>query len=367
MKAQKHLTVIFCSSLFLLFWSANSAYACMCKPNETVDKEFKNTPNVVVLTLQNVELLDKKSQGGANIWHSTFTVDKAFKGNLKTDDKLIFKNEYFGCGWSFSEELVGTKYLLYLGEKPGEENIWQVSRCSRSGSAKDTAEDLLFLENLEKAKDKTRLSGSVTQLVREMTSEGMLEKLTYLSGKNIHITGNGKDVTLKINENGVYEIYDLPPGKYKITLEKISGYSFTNENTDLVKVEIKAKSHTEEDIFYSIKNAIRGRLYDADGNPLKDIRLELIPANEDFPLFHIADTYTDENGNFEFERIPIGTFIIIINKYDEFSSDERFKTFYYPNTINRAEASEITITPGAVYKNFSIRVPQAAVIEKVKE
>lgn len=242
----------------------------MCKPNETVDKEFNNTPNVIVLTLESVELLNEKSEGGGNIRHSKFKVDKTFKGNLKIGD----------------------------------------------------------------------------------------EKLNYLSGRKIRLAGNGKNTELKTDENGVYEIYDLLPGKYKINLEKINGYSFTDDDSTSIEVEVKAKSHTEKDIFYSIRNAVRGKLYNADGKPLKDVKVALIPANEDFPLFYIGEEYTDENGTFEFSGISNGTFLIVVNKDDELSSDKKFGTFYYPGTANRAEASEITISPGTFYENFIIKVPR---------
>jgi hypothetical protein len=151
-KVKKQIIVIFCWTLFLFICSTGFTYACTCRPNETVDKEFKNTPNVVVLTLQNVELLDKESEGGGNIRHSTFVVEKAFKGNLKPNDKLTFINQYSSCGWSFSKEFVGTKYLFYLGEKPDKENIWSVPPCSRSGSTKDTADDLFFFGKDRKGK-----------------------------------------------------------------------------------------------------------------------------------------------------------------------------------------------------------------------
>ncbi len=361
MKRIKQLLIIYCSVLFILIVSNIVAHTCSCRPNETVDKEFKKTPNVAVLTLQNVELLNKKDDGGGNIWHYTFIVQQTFKGSLKANDKLTFKNNFSSCGWSFSEESIGTNYLFYLDEKPDKENIWKVSPCSRSGSTIDTADDLLYLENMEKVRNKTRLSGSVEQMVREMTAQGMREQRNYLADRIIRIVGNGKEIKLKTGANGVYEIYDLQPGKYKITAEKISGYSFTNDGGNSEEVEIKANSHTEKDIFYWIRNAIRGKLFDADGKPLKEIHLELIPANEDFPLFHIAEGYTDENGNFEFNDIPIGTFLIVINKENGFGSDERFRSFYYPGTMNRDEASEITINPGVVYENFTIKMPRSAV------
>lgn len=360
MKAKLTVSVISFFTILLIF-SAQNASACMCRRNETVDKELKNTPNVVVLTLQNVELSEEKSENGGNVWHSTFTVDKAFKGRFKANDKLVFKNKlFFGCGMTFSEKGIGTKYLLYLGEKPDEKNIWDAPSCSRSGSVKDTADDLLFLENLEKVENKTRLSGIVEQYVEEMTAEGKIGNRNYLSGRKILLSGNGKNIELKTDENGVYEIYDLPPGKYKITAEKINGYSFTNDNANFVEVEITAKNHTEENIFYSTRNEIGGKLYDTNGKPLKEIYLKLIPANQNFPLFYIAETYTDENGGFKFNGVPAGTFIIIFNEGNEFNLDKRFKSFYYPGTFNRDEASEITIGPGVFHENFSMKVPRAA-------
>lgn len=357
-KNKSQIISIFCLTLFVLITSVDFTYACMCKPNETVDIEYKRTPNVATLKLQRVELLDKKSAGGGNIWHSTFIVEKAFKGNLQFDDKLTFKNEYSSCGWAFSEDSIGTKYLFYLTEKPDKENIWTVSPCSRSGSLKQTAADLLFLENMQKVKDKTRLSGSVTQFIREMTGQGMIETLNYLAGRKVLIVGSGKHIELKTDKNGVYEIYDLPSGKYKITLEKINGYSFTNDNSNTVEVEIKNKSHSEVNNSFSINNVIRGKLYDGYGKPLKDIHLELIPANGDFPLFHIAETYTDERGNFEFEDIPIGTFLIVFNKEGGIGFDSNFETFYYPGTRKREEASEINISAGTMFDNLFLKTPQ---------
>lgn len=205
--------------------------------------------------------------------------------------------------------------------------------------------------------NKTRLSGSVKQFITEMTRQGKIETLNYLAERKVCIIGNGKDIKLKTDENGVYEIYGLPPGKYKVMLDKISGFSFTNDKSNEVEVEIKSKSHTEENIFYSINNAIRGKLYDSGNKPVEDVLLKLIPANEEFPKFYIAETYTNKDGDFEFENIPIGTFLLVVNKEVDIGSEtESSKTLYYPGTFKREEASEITIGAGVFYENFNLKL-----------
>lgn len=354
------------SIILLIIAFTYSVHACSCNAKtETVDIEFKNSPNVLVLTLSNVEILPEKATTGADVRRSTLTVERVFKGFLKVGDKVMFTREYSRCGWNFSEESLGEKFLFYL-DNPDKKSAWTLPFCSsRSGYLDRVAADLLFLENLEKVRNETRLSGSVEQFVREMTAQGMKEQLNYLSGRKIRIVGNGKKIELSSNENGVYEIYGLPPGKYRLTPEKINGYSFTNDGGDTLDVEIKAKSHKEENIFYSINNGVRGKLYDANGKGLKNVRVELVPANEDFPLFHIAEGSTDEKGNFGFSRIPIGTFLIVVNKDGKISADQPFETIYYPGSAIRAEASEINIGAGVFFENLVIKAPKTAEVIKI--
>lgn len=358
MKAKTRCITVFCAVLLAFIVFADYSYACSCMTGkETVDKEFSDTPNVLILTLQNVELLPEKTAGGGDIWQVTFAVEKVFKGNLKVSDKISLKKEFFPCGWNFFEEDVGKKYLFYI-KNQDKENNWNLPFCNSRSSRLNYAADLLYLENLENVRNKTCLSGSFEQFFEEMNESGKNFKLNHLAGKKVRISGNGKNLELITDKNGVYEIYDLPPGKYKLTPEKINGYKFTNDGGNSVEVEIKAKSHTEENISYFIHNAIRGKLYDSDGKALREVGIGLIPANEDLPQWYFSEKQTDKNGNFEFESIPIGKYLIVVNKDGEINSGEPFGTFYYPGTEDRKEASEINIGAGVFYENFVIKAPK---------
>ncbi|HEY0429512.1 MAG TPA: hypothetical protein VGC76_17160 [Pyrinomonadaceae bacterium] len=352
---------VFCVLLFVYIAFAIPADACSCVRSGTVDTEFEETPNVVVLKLRSVEKYadGEKGYGYGGVKQSKLTVEKVFKGNLKVGQELTFaQGGGADCIWTFSEEAIGTEFLFYLGEKP-KNNLWTAGTCSRSNAAKYAAADLLYLEKLGKVKGQTRLSGALTQIF-ESAVKGEESDYKLLAGRKILVSGNGKNIELKTDENGVYEIYDLPAGKYKITPEKIAGYQFTDEKSGSFEVEIKAKNHTEQDFRFTIRNAVRGKLFDAGGKPLKDVCLHLLPARGEKAEYFYQGDCTDESGKFEFSEIPAGTYVIVVNDDGKITSDEPFGTFYYPSAARREDAAEITVSAGDFFENLIINAPQTA-------
>jgi hypothetical protein len=348
---------VFCALLIIYLVSANAARACSCMVSGTVDLEFEKTPNVVLLELRSIK---KLADDGSDIWQPRLVVKKVFKGNLKIGQELGFTVGSGGnCTFGFGEE-IGEEFLLYLGAKPDKNNLWTASICSRSRRLEDAAADLLYLEKMSQVKGKTRLSGTVLQLIRSPVESGE-NAFNNLVGRKIVVRGKGKNVELKTDENGVYELYDLPIGKYKVSTESIAGYKISNEKTDFFEVEIKAKSHTQQDFYFSIDNVISGKLFDDKGKTLKDVCLDLLPARgKKSRSFYNAGDCTDAQGKFEFEDIPAGTYVIIVNEENEITSTEPFGAFYYPGVIKREDAAEITVGAGDFIENLIINAPQTA-------
>ncbi len=357
---KKSRIFIFCAVLFALLATAEIGSACSCVVSPLVDIAFENTPNIAVFKLQSVEKLaeGEEGYGYGGVKQSSLTVEKVFKGNLRIGQKLTFTQGGGGdCIWTFNEKSIGSEYLFYLGEKPGRNSVWAAFACSRSNSVENASADLLYLEKTAKLRGKTRLSGTLTQSIAAV--EGGESSYNRLSAGRVRISGNGKNIELKTDENGVYEIYDLPAGKYKITPEKISGYKFSREkNVVSSEVEIKAKSHTEKNFYYEIDNAIRGKLFDASGIPLENACLNLQPTRgKEIQSFYQADC-TKKDGSFEFTEIPSGSYVVVINKDNEISASEPFGTFYYPSAARREDAAEINIGAGDFLEDLIITAPQ---------
>jgi len=348
---------------FAVLFSANIAKACSCI-SSSLDSAIEDSANIVILKLQAVEKYQEgeKGYGYGGIKQSKLTVEKVFKGNLKVGQELIFTQGGGDCVWTFNEKIIGMDFLFFLGKKPND-NLWAAFVCSRSNSVKSAADDLMYLEKMSKVKGKTRLSGTIMQ-VDEPAVAGEEGSYKRLAGIKVTIVGNGKKIELKTDENGVYEIYDLPVGKYKVTTEKINGYKSNNsdgyKSTDWEEVEIEAESLSEQDFRFTIDNSISGKIFDSKGNVLESVCLDLIPTRGEKPPYFYKFNCTDKNGYFKIDEIPIGSYVIVINEKNEISARQPFGTFFYPNKTNREEAVVITIGPGNHFKDLIINAPNTA-------
>jgi hypothetical protein len=352
--------------------------------NETVDKEFARTPNVVVLKVKSVEKLAETEDGYGygGIRSTTLSVEKVFKGAFKTGDKItLAQGGGADCIWTFSEQSIGQEYLFYLGSKPLDSkqfegmisatsrgrfsaghNTWVASTCSRSGNVKHRNLDLKYLQNISSVRGKTRLSGNVSQFIESPIEIGQRE-YRKLGAKNIRIVGNGRDVNIKTDEHGDYEIYDLPAGKYKLSVEPISGYKtspFDWAAVDSIDVEMKPGQHFEQDYTYYIDNSISGKLFDSNQKALKDVCLDLYPAEGVKARSFRNFDCTNENGEFKLDQIPEGRYVIVVNDKNEISARQPFGTFYYPDKLKKDEAQIITIRAGEHLKGLVITAPKTA-------
>lgn len=372
------------SLLVFLGVASSNVLACSCMVSETVEKELARSGNVVVLKVKSVEKAGQgeDTYGYGGIKTTTLTVESVFKGNFKIGDTITFaQGGGADCIWAFGEKSVGESYLFYLGDKPldpkqiggmiastsrgnlsVDKNVWIASTCSRSGNIKDRTLDLKYLGNVPTAKSKTRLSGNITQRIETSVNDGF-SGYKKLQGRNVRVVGGGKDVTVQTDENGDYEIYDLSPGRYKVSVEPLAGYKtspFDWRNADSVDVEIRPREQAEQDFEYYIHNSISGRFFDSNQRPLKDVCMDLVPAEgEKARSFRNFDC-TERDGTFKFTQVPAGKYLIVINEKNEITADEPFGTFYYPDKVQKDAAGIITIAAGEHLKDLIITAPRTA-------
>jgi hypothetical protein len=353
----------------LLCFGAREAHACSCMPPSPVLDAYESADHVVITRVVSVEKAEaEKAAPEGQMSSGEFYVDgvkstrmmieRVFKGSLKAGDEITFAQGGGGdCIWTFSEKLVGEQFLFYLDSPGKRSSIWVGNGCGRSGGLKHVAADLLYLNKLERVRGKSRLSGTLRTFNRD---NGL-----NVENRRIRITGAGKTHELQTDKQGVYEIYDLPAGQYTIEPEIPPGWKLNDlyhgdeHRAAKIPVIIEAKKHSERDLYFAVDNAVRGKIYDPGGRVMKDVCVDLVPAQGEPPQYFHKSDCTEADGSFEIKEVPAGSYLLVVNKRGKINSKEPFKMFYHPDVFERERATVITIGLGETLEGLDIRAPHA--------
>lgn len=372
--SSRHLKLYSSLSFFLLIFllSLRTAEACSCGPSPTVLDSFNHSDVVVLATVVSVEKAEPEETAppgqmsdGNNyvdgVKSTSMRVEQVFKGTLKVGDQMIFaQGGGADCIWTFNEKVIGKKFLFYLSRLK-DSTQWVAVTCGRSNIVDQAGDDLLYLNNLNKVRNKTRISGTLRFLHDSDES---------LAGRKIRIIGTKRTQEVKTDRNGVYEIYDLPAGRYFVEAEIPKGWKIGSfwlsyspsldrkakqGSLQRIPIILEANKHAGLDIMFEIDNAVRGHIYDPLGQPMNGVCLDLIPADGTKGAY-LADC-SEKDGAFEIDEIPPGNYVIIVNDDGKKTSSEPFGTFYFPKAPKREEATVFNIGLGDTIESLEIYPP----------
>jgi hypothetical protein len=376
----------FCLLFVIVFITAGrTAFACSCGPQPTVLDEYDSADVVIiarVVSYQKGKTINELKDSDENqryyvdgVRSTTMIVEKVFKGKLKVRDEIVFgQGGGADCIWTFKPDWVGHEFLFYLkspdkfAESPLglDRGLWYAVTCGRSGGLQGSKDDLLYLENMSKVRGKTRISG---------TLGGWQNPDLDVAGKKIKIIGPKKTYEARTDKDGVFEIYDLPPGKYFIEPETPAGwkidptwvkYSPSVIRTERDELEMKSSKqvaimlepgkHAGVDLVFTIDNVVRGRVLGPKGQPLARVCVYMLAPGQDEGWG--SHDCTNEKGQFEITSIPEGQYVLVANQDGKLSDREPFHRIYYPNVSDRDQAAVINIGPGDTINDLNIVVPK---------
>ena len=358
--------LIVCTAITL---TADATFACSCGPAPPVLSAYEHAHAVIIGRVISVEVHKSKS-GNKNkdtdkdadmdgFGPATVLVEKVYKGNLRVNREIIAGSSPDApCGFSFHEKWVGQQFLLYLIREDEAGTHWGASMCGRCRGLDRAAEDLLYLDNMEKLRGKTRVSGNYY---------GWNTPLEGIANRTIRITGDNKTYETKTNSNGVFEIYDLRPGKYILEPEipngwKLARFSLPSDQTGtpwkLFPFTLEAKEHVTVELMFVPKNAVEGSVVGPDGNPMDGVCVHLLkPAKLDGD--HDVGC-TNINGNFSIRSVVAGTYVAVLNPDGKLSPEEPFPRMFYPDVTQREKAALITIGNGETVEDINFVISSLA-------
>jgi hypothetical protein len=268
MSYTKRRSFLLLACAFLLC-GARAAHACECMPVPyPPDEAYDNARVIVMAKVKSVNKAGREAGGWAGVVISAeMIVEQTFKGDIRAGGEMTFRSGGPGeCTAPFDEQMIGERYLLYLGAPEENTKMWAVSICGRSTSVDRAIDDLSYLSRRDELSGRTRISGMVKFAGQSEMSVG---------GRVIRITVANKSHEVKTDERGFYEILDLPPGTYLIEADTPPGWkvgvyyprSYTNnfdahgedQSPKRFQVVLGDKKHITFDVSFETDNAARGK------------------------------------------------------------------------------------------------------------
>ena len=211
-------------SIFML-GSAASIKACMGAVLRSVCEQFSGADAVVIGTVEDIKPDSIKFSDDLDLvaQRVKIKVTKSFKGIDQEYVSLVQPS--WSCEFKFKESDKGKDFLFYI-ELDKQNGEYKVVQGSRSRQIEYAFDDLAWLDGLPKSLGRTRLSGVLRHheyIQKEGTPE--VELVHYLTGAKVTIYGKKKTFSTVTDKNGMYEFWDIPPGKYNVVPELPANYT----------------------------------------------------------------------------------------------------------------------------------------------
>jgi hypothetical protein len=178
----------------------NSSACTYGPPYRTVCGTYAQADSVVVGRIRSV-------RGTGPRQSVVVEVKRTFKG--RGQERLVLEQPQSSCDWDFKGE-VGETLLLYL-VRDAETKKFRAIAEGVGGKVRRRRADLYWLNGLPRSLRRTRLYGTV-----ELYRPDPFEFVDYVAGTKVRVFNKQVSFEVATDKNGVYEIWDIPAGKYRI-------------------------------------------------------------------------------------------------------------------------------------------------------
>ncbi len=284
------------------------------------------------------------------------TVEEIFRGNVGPE--ITFEMD--SCYYPFKQ---GEKYLVYANK--GEDGkLHQSTDESRTRLLSEAREDLEYIRSLSKAAEGGRIFGKAinhSAVVMLRTNGEPPHLKDPIPNLKIVAEGTEKSYETTTDRAGNFELLGLPEGIYNIRALVPSYFSGGEWNARLLNRGCAP-------VIFSIQatGVITGKVVDADGQSIANVTVSIFSAegvtNQILervkPFYEYRDT-TDKQGQFRFNKLPSGRYLIatnLVKEYDAAGGGAYPRTFY-PGVMSLSDAAIITLDDGQEKRNIDLKLP----------
>lgn len=355
----------FIFTITLLFFVASEMQAsCPWMVQHPPCAEFWRADAVFIATATEVQIKSQRFGVPPPIT-ARLKIEESFKG-IKEKEILL---ELDHCGFQFKQ---GEKYLVYAHRRDNKLHV-RIGG-TRTKPLAEATDDLDYLRSLQRGEPQAQIVGKIGQQTAEIKlsrREVSFDSDWFFFGSpmaGIKVFAKGAEQTFETfsDAKGEYKFVGLPSSEYEIWADYPSYFE-----SKKITIKTKTEGCGVGNIYASRKGAIFGRVTDADGAAVSDLRLSLVSA--DVTREEILETrenevvwnlgMTDKKGEYRFPRLPAGRYYIVINRteFERALGDEqqqKIPRLFYPGVRNIDEAIVISIEEGEQAPKKDFRLPK---------
>jgi hypothetical protein len=233
----------------------------------------------------------------------------------------------------------------------------RTSSCSRTRHISDATDDLGYLRKLPYIARQTRISGTIRHYASVPGKR--FKAIANPVGVKITVTGQGRRYETFTDENGVYEIVGIPPGKYRVAAQ-VPPRLKSGSNNPATEVDVINGGCAGADIGFESMGVISGRIIDHEGKPVLGIEVELImaeKANSIVGLDEVLSVRSNEEGYYELVNLPAGSFLIGVNLGRKPTGKAPYPRTFYPGVTEPNRGLTVALAEGDKVENINIHLP----------
>jgi hypothetical protein len=189
----------------LTAFGVQSSLACMYgPPYRTVCETYAQADSVIIAKVQSVKL-GPPLQFEPRVQTVVLNVVRTFKGQNRR--RIVLSQPLSNCDPDFSSE-VGETQLFYLVRDKETRSYIAIAE-GMGGLLETQSENLYWLNDLPRSRNRTRVSGEI----KVGTDQ---DNFIFIPGIKVKVFNAANSFTVRTDKNGVYQVWDVPAGKYQV-------------------------------------------------------------------------------------------------------------------------------------------------------
>ena len=323
------------SLFFLLMVLSSDANACDCVSGGKPCHDYWKAAAVFTGTvIYSSTTTSKRGEYDVRERLVRFNIDQAFRGVKGKEVEVRTGLGDGDCGYNFR---LGAQYLVYAY---GDGDKLATGICSRTRPISEASDDLAYFQGLATAEPGATISGEVKRLDQAARWE---ERFQPVSDIKIVIEGSSTRVEAVTDNKGNYRVSGLAPNTYKVRVELPDGLSIHNPEQE---ARVFDRGCAQISFWVESDTRVRGKVFDAQGQPATDVLMELVPAEGQDNGFAIFVT-TDKEGRYEMKLVRPGRYLFGVRIFGSAGSTYMpFPRTYYPGVREADRAAIITVVEG---------------------